>query len=542
MPGLVTKTRQFRELLQSDSIEFIMEAHNGLSAKIVQETGFKGIWASGLSMSAALGVRDNNEASWTQVLEVCEFMADATDIPILLDGDTGYGNFNNMRRLVRKLEQRGVAAVCIEDKLFPKTNSFINGEKQPLADIDEFAGKIKAAKDGQEDPDFTIIARLEAFIAGWGLDEMLKRADAYHRAGADALLIHSKKSTPDQILAFADAWQGRCPIIIVPTMYYSTPGEVFEQAGSNLVIWANHNMRSAIRAMQETSRRIFEERSLMNVEDEVVSVKEVFRIQDAAELAEAEERYLPQNSGTSAIVMAASRGDELRELTVEKPKTMVDVNGRPILHRLVGQFRKEEIKDITVVRGFGKEHVNAPDVTFVDNDRYDSTGELATLNAAIEKLDGDCVISFGDILFRRYILSSLLEMDSDITIAVDGVWTESKDDGNGFQDLIQASSPHSLDYTTDKVWLENMGPTFENGQTNGEWIGLLRANENGSKVIASALKELSQRDDFDSLHLYHLFNHLIDQGEKIRILYITGHWLDVDNLDDLTKAQSFQSA
>ena len=111
-----------------------MEAHNGLSARIVEEAGFRGIWASGLSISAALGVRDNNEASWTQVLEVVEFMSDATHIPILLDADTGYGNFNNMRRLVKKLEQRGVAAVCIEDKLFPKTNSFINSERQPLAD------------------------------------------------------------------------------------------------------------------------------------------------------------------------------------------------------------------------------------------------------------------------------------------------------------------------------------------------------------------------------------------------------------------------
>ena len=128
------KTTQFRELLQSPRLEFLMEAHNGLSARIVEEAGFRGIWASGLSISAALGVRDNNEASWTQVLEVVEFMSDATGIPILLDADTGYGNFNNMRRLVKKLEQRGVAAVCVEDKLFPKTNSFINSEQQPLAD------------------------------------------------------------------------------------------------------------------------------------------------------------------------------------------------------------------------------------------------------------------------------------------------------------------------------------------------------------------------------------------------------------------------
>ena len=143
-----------------------MEAHNGLSARIVEEAGFKGIWASGLSISAAMGVRDNNEASWTQVLETVEFMSDAVGIPILLDGDTGFGNFNNVRRLVRKLEQRGVAALCIEDKLFPKTNSFINGERQPLADMEEFAGKIKAVKDAQVDPEFSLVARLEAFISG----------------------------------------------------------------------------------------------------------------------------------------------------------------------------------------------------------------------------------------------------------------------------------------------------------------------------------------------------------------------------------------
>src|ERR1041384_6451479 len=162
------KSTQFKQMLKSPQLEFLMEAHNGMSARIVEETGFKGIWASGLAISAALGVRDNNEASWTQVLEVVEFMSDATTVPILLDGDTGFGNFNNVRRLVKKLEQRGVAAVCIEDKLFPKTNSFIGGENQPLADVDEFSGKIKAAKDTQIDPDFMVVARLEAFIAGWG--------------------------------------------------------------------------------------------------------------------------------------------------------------------------------------------------------------------------------------------------------------------------------------------------------------------------------------------------------------------------------------
>ena len=148
----LNRFQALRQLLLSPDLSFLMEAHNGLSAKIVEEAGFQGIWASGLSISASLGVRDNNEASWTQFLEVLEFMADATLIPMLVDGDTGFGNFNNVRRLVRKLCDRGVAGVCIEDKLFPKTNSFI-GDHQPLADREEFCGRIKAGKDSQTDDD-----------------------------------------------------------------------------------------------------------------------------------------------------------------------------------------------------------------------------------------------------------------------------------------------------------------------------------------------------------------------------------------------------
>jgi len=241
-----------------------------------------------------MGVRDNNEASWTQVLEVMEFMSDATTIPILLDADTGYGNFNNVRRLVRKLEQRNVAGMCIEDKLFPKTNSFINSEQQPLADIEEFAGKIKAAKDTQQDPDFCVVARVESLIAGWELEEALKRAEAYSLAGADAILMHSKLKTADQILEFMREWQNRCPVVIVPTTYYNTPTSVYEEAGISLVIWANHLLRSSIKAMQQTAAQIYEERSISSIEGQVVPVKEIFRLQDAAELEEAEKQYFPK--------------------------------------------------------------------------------------------------------------------------------------------------------------------------------------------------------------------------------------------------------
>jgi phosphoenolpyruvate phosphomutase len=298
---MMRKTTQFRQLLESPRTEFLLEAHSGLSARIAEEGGFRGLWASGLSISAAMGVRDSNEASWTQVLEVVEMMNDASNVPILLDADTGYGNFNNVRRLVRKLEQRGVAAMCIEDKLFPKTNSFINGERQPLATTEEFCGKIRAAKDTQSDPDFSVVARVEALIAGWGMDEALHRAHAYQAAGADAVLIHSKRSTAEEIIEFMRRWDGSCPVVIVPTMYHRTPTETLEQTGVSVVIWANHLLRSSISAMQETAATIHRQRCLSQVEDSIAPVKEVFRLQDADELVEAEKRYLPAERAAAEL-------------------------------------------------------------------------------------------------------------------------------------------------------------------------------------------------------------------------------------------------
>lgn len=286
------RTTQLRQMINAPEQAYLMEAHSGLSARIVEEAGFEGIWASGLSISAALGVRDANEASWTQVLDAVEYMSDASSIPILLDGDTGYGNFNNVRRLVTKLEQRGVAGVCLEDKLFPKTNSFIDGHAQPLADIDEFSGKIKAAKDTQIDDDFCVVARVEALIAGHGLEAALERGQAYADAGADAILIHSAKSTGDDILEFCEHWNKRTPLVAVPTKYPTVLPSTLHEVGVGTLIWANHLVRASIAAMQETAKRIHASGSIAELPG-LVDVSEIFRIQNVAELKEAEGRYLP---------------------------------------------------------------------------------------------------------------------------------------------------------------------------------------------------------------------------------------------------------
>ncbi|RNF06041.1 phosphoenolpyruvate mutase [Trypanosoma rangeli] len=293
--GLPHKAKTLRALLRSKELSFLMEAHNGLSARIVEETGFKAIWGSGLSISAQMGLRDNNEASWTQVCDVAEQMSDATGIPILLDADTGYGNFNNASLLVRKLEKIGVAGACVEDKLFPKTNSLLDERgAQPLADVKEFALKIRAMKDTQTEENFCVVARVESFIAGWPLEEALKRATAYAEAGADAVLIHSKRKDAAEIDAFMAHWGNKAPVIIVPTSYASVPCAHFRDLGISSVIWANHNMRACIAAMQAASRAILEQESVLLQEKSIAPVKEVFRLQRLPEYLKAEEAYLPK--------------------------------------------------------------------------------------------------------------------------------------------------------------------------------------------------------------------------------------------------------
>lgn len=526
------KTTQLKNMLLSNKIEFLMEAHNGLSAKIVENAGFKGIWASGLSISAALGVRDNNEASWTQVLEVIEFMSDATSIPILLDGDTGYGNFNNMRRLVKKLEQRGIAGVCIEDKLFPKTNSFINGEAQPLADIDEFCGKIQAAKDAATDPDFVVVARVEAFIAGWGVEEALKRAEAYRQAGADAILMHSKRSDAIEIKAFMEAWNNRHPVIIVPTKYYSTPTTHFSEWGVSAVIWANHNVRAAITAMEETTKRIFEDQSLINVEGNVATVSHIFDLQGANELKEAEKRYLPTyGQDLKAIILAASKGEGFDELTREIPKTLLTVNNKPILNHLIEGFNTAGIKDITVVRGFGKDKFKQSSIYFVDNDQYEITKEVYSLQLALENSSGHTIISYGDILFKQYVLNELLISDADVTIIVDADIEETND----YTDFVVTTENYNRNKFEQRVNLIKMSSELQSQEAQGEFIGLCKLSEIGLQKFKETIHELTTETPLEQLRLNEVFTKLTEKID-VKVKYIKGSWTDVDNLLDLQKA------
>lgn len=539
---LSKKTSRLKQMLKGDGMSFLMEAHNGLSAKIAEEAGFEGIWGSGLSISAALGVRDNNEASWTQVLEVVEFMADATTVPILLDGDTGYGNFNSARRLVMKLEQRGVAGVCMEDKLFPKTNSFLRSTAQPLADIEEFAGKIRAAKEAQRDDDFVVVARVEALIAGHGMEEALKRGEAYRKAGADAILIHSKERHPNEILQFKKEWGDRLPLVIVPTKYYTTPTEAFREAGFKIVIWANHLMRSALSAMQVAAKTIFQNQTLVGVEEKVAPLAEVFRLQGENELEKAEKAYLPKGGPVArGIVLAAGPGSELGELVKDRPKAMVPIAGKPILEHILDAYRSANIRELVVVRGYAKDAVKVQGATFVDNDAYATTDELASLAAAKSSLDGPCIVSYGDVLFKKYVLDELLETPGDFVVAVDSMAKPADvKDAAVKTDWAICSEPHSrTQLLASNVTLKDVSTDNKAAGITGEWTGIFKMSANGASAVREILGTLSEKE-LASLKIPDLLKRLVKEGREVRVVYTRGGWLDVDTLGDVLKGSSFQ--
>jgi phosphoenolpyruvate phosphomutase len=531
-----SKAAALRREIEAPGLSFLMEAHNGLSAKIAEEAGFSALWASGLTISASLGLRDSNEASWTQVLDVLEFMSDATSLPILVDGDSGYGNFNNVRRLVSKLCARGIAGVCIEDKLFPKTNSFI-GEAQPLADINEFCGRIKAGKDSQTDDDFVLVARVEALISGRGMEEALTRAEAYWQAGADAILIHSKRTTASEIFTFAERWANRAPLIIVPTTYYATPTDLFRKAGISAVIWANHALRASITAMRETARRIFEDQSLTQIEGRVASVKDIFALAGNAELEAAEQRYLPDKATARAIVLAASRGG-LDELTQDRPKCMIDVRGQSLLQRLVWTLTHGSIRNISVVCGYRKDAVTVQGISVIDNERYGETGELYSLACARDRLDGETIVVYGDVLFRQYILDALMAAKGDIVLAVDALKLFTPGHEH-HRDLVAADRPFSGSYLDEEpVHLRAMAPDLPKGEISGEWMGLARLSPRGAAWVRDEIDAMETEGLLEHGDLPLLFSRLAKKHPVI-VHYFTGHWLDVDTLQDLANARNF---
>lgn len=282
-----------KDKLASGDLITLMSAHNPLSARLAEEAGFDGIWASGFELSAAYGVPDASLLSFTQHLDMTRAIIEQTTIPMVADIDTGYGNAINVGHVVAAYARAGSAAVVMEDKLFPKDTSLLAGGRQELVRLEEFQGKIEAARAAGKAHDLLVIARTEALIADLGLDEALKRGMAYAEAGADLLLVHSKRKTPDEIVAFTERWNGPIPLTIVPTAYPDlTEAKVRALGKIRIVIYANHAIRAAVGAMREVFAQIKRDGGIHNADRQIASVEDIFDLQRVPAMKAAEKKYL----------------------------------------------------------------------------------------------------------------------------------------------------------------------------------------------------------------------------------------------------------
>jgi phosphoenolpyruvate phosphomutase len=287
------KARKLREMIRQKDLVIGVGARDALDAKMVENMGFDFVWSSSLGVSAAYAVPDASLISMKQYLESARSMNEVTVIPIVVDADTGYGNANNVIYTVKLFEEAGIAAVSIEDKKFPKDNSLLAGGRQELSSIDDFCGKIRAAKETQRSDDFMVIARVEALIAGWGQEEAMKRAEAYVEAGADCILMHSKSQSPDEVVKFVLNWDSQVPLVLVPTTYPELTEKRIKELGKvKMVIYANQTFRAAVKSTEEVLKEIKRARGIHTIADMVAPVSHIFELQGVPQMKENEKKFL----------------------------------------------------------------------------------------------------------------------------------------------------------------------------------------------------------------------------------------------------------
>jgi phosphoenolpyruvate phosphomutase len=279
----LTNSELLRKCCLGKEIVKVGGAFDAMSAKLVENAGFDAIWAGSFAISATHALPDASILTMTEFLETTKRMVDACKIPVIADCDTGYGGPSNVAHLVKKYEDAGVAAISIEDKIFPKENSLLENGKNDLLSEKEFVAKIIAAKQSKKQKEFMIIARIEALISGKGIKEALKRATAYENAGADAILIHSKQKLPDEIFEFVDQWKGQVPVIAIPTTYDSVKISDLINHKIKMVIYANQTLRVSHASMSKLLKEMYSAEKICDVKEEMSSMEKIFQLQDMYE-------------------------------------------------------------------------------------------------------------------------------------------------------------------------------------------------------------------------------------------------------------------
>ncbi|HEY9615844.1 MAG TPA: isocitrate lyase/phosphoenolpyruvate mutase family protein, partial [Microcoleaceae cyanobacterium] len=378
------KTSQLHDLLTSDRLEFLLGANDTIAAKIAETVGFSGIWVSGWAIAAQWGLSDHQPFNWALILEVLEFMADATSIPILFDAARTDCDPHQMTWLVKKLEQRGIGGVCFKEAFVPSRDR--STATNSSTEIAEFCHQLKAAKAAAQTPELVVLVRVELGTTKTSVTEALKRAKAYAKAGIDGIVIHSPHPSPELLLAFKKAWGDRSPVVMMPTRTHGLSTEVLQRYQFALVVWEHQLLHHAATVMQQIAKILRRDRHLFNL-DTVIT--------PGLPTGLPPEKLLPLTTdaqvanSSRVILLAATQDSEWGELIAEQPKYMIGAPDRPLLGRVVQTYQHLGLTDITVVRGYGKAAIDLPQIRYIDNDAYDRTGELVSLYLGVHELPQD---------------------------------------------------------------------------------------------------------------------------------------------------------
>ena len=544
----MSKAAALRAALQRPPVR-VVGVHDGLGARLAEEAGFDAVWASGLEISTAAGVPDANILTMTELLAAAVQIDQATSLPVVADCDTGFGNSNNVLHMVRRYESAGIAAVCMEDKRFPKVNSFVPG-RQELAPVGEFVGKLLAACSARRSQAFLVIARVEALIAGHGMDEALRRAEAYAGAGADAILLHSKHGDPSEARAFLERWDGRAPVVLVPTTYPQWTAERWADAGASMIIWANHGLRASIAAVQSAFADLRADDTPAALEPRLVDLHRVFELSGMTRMKQDEARFLrDERRPVRALVLAGGDlqlPDDLAAVLDGGSRAELDLLGRPLVDhqrqalvqagarevRLVGDFPEAPAAGLEVVPCCG-------------------TSLLETVRAGLadDPLPGGCtLLCYSDIVFGPRVVEALLQAVGDVIVLVDRGFRRGGRAGRKALDLVETDPPpaagaRELDPPSPRR-VTRIGKALDATRAPFEFVGLCALSEAGHRRLREACARwdrehvgpFGEAPSFARAGLTDALQVLVDEGVPVHIVEQDRGWMEIHSLEDYRAA------
>ena len=562
---------KLKALLSEREIVRVLEAHNGLSGIIANNACIEGqsnqvpvqrefdaIWESSLTDSASKGHPDIEVVSFDSRLQSINEILAVTHKPMIVDGDTG-GDANNFEYMVTKLERAGVSAVIIEDKVFPKRNSLEPGVQQMLQEPEIFSQKIQRGKSAQISTDFMIIARLESLIAGKSVDDALFRAQIYLEAGADGVMIHSKEKDPAQIMEFAKHYQKmtqkincKKPMVCVPTTYNTLTEDELRAAGFSIVIYANHLLRSANKAMEETARTILLNQRSFEVDPICSPVREIFQTVGFLEVKE-KDKLDGNNKNIPIIIPAAGEDPSLSSILNGKPKSMFEIAGKTLLDWQISALNSNNLTNITVITGYKSREMKAEGITFQENKNYKRGSELHSLMEARKKMTNGFIMLYSDILFEENIMSKILACQGDIVLVVDNTMQYHAPETNKIQDFVISKNKHlptrrKIGFACENI-ISKIGSKLNPETATHEFIGLAKFTKTGAEQLLQTYEDcvknyhgkLQEADNINQFKFTDLIQEMIDRGYVANFLEIHKGWLEIHSTEDIELANHFLS-